>query len=442
MLRFALLLGCALASPAAASGAQQKNQPPAPLTRGERAAIVDSVRAAVARYYVFPDSATSMVAYLGRRAGSGAYDTITARGPLGAAITRDLQRQYGDAHLRIAYDPQEAAQAADTTRRESRDATARDRANNFWFHELRILPGNIGYVEFTQFPDTGTESRRTVRAAMQFVSHADAVIVDLRGNRGGSAAMAGEIAGWFVRGRAHWSDSYNRLTDQWTEGWVANDSARTDGTVLGMPITVLTSRWTFSAGEGLAYGLQHGRGARVVGERTAGGAHVVRRVPIGGGFLAFVPYIRSANVVTHTDWEGTGVTPDVKVDAADALLRAQEAILLERLARTTDTVARRAVTWALNASRAAATDVAVPAATLARYAGRFEEYTFTVRDGRLVSTNASRGDRVHVLRPVSPTLFSIDDESQVEFVRAPDGAVRQARLLWNDGWVDLIARSR
>jgi C-terminal processing protease CtpA/Prc len=35
-----------------------------------------------------------------------------------------------------------------------------------------------------------------------------------------------------------------------------------------------------------------------------------------------VPFARAVNPITHTNWEGVGVEPDVKVPAADALTTA------------------------------------------------------------------------------------------------------------------------
>ena len=35
-----------------------------------------------------------------------------------------------------------------------------------------------------------------------------------------------------------------------------------------------------------------------------------------------VPFARAVNPITRTNWEGTGVVPDVKVPAADALATA------------------------------------------------------------------------------------------------------------------------
>jgi len=422
--------------------AHAQRQPPPPVTAEVRRAVLDSVRQALLTYYVFPDTATSMALNLEARRNAGAFDTLTNPNALANAITRELRSAHDDRHLRIVYDPQEAARATDTTHREAYEAVARDRKENFYFREARILPGNVGYLEFRQFSDTSGDARRTVQAAMRFVANADALIIDLRDNRGGSAAMAAEIASYFVNGRVHWSDSYSRITGKWAENWIENRPAITGGIYLGMPLTVLTSSWTFSAAEGTAYALKYGRNARIVGQPTAGGAHALRRVALGNGFVGFIPYARSVNIVTKTDWEGTGVAPDVLADPPHALLRAQEAIFGERMAATKDSMAKRANAWAINEARAAALEVDVPVNTLRDYTGRFEEYSFSVRENRLYSENSSRNGKTDKLKAITPTLFQIDRESQVDFVRDATGAVVNARIFWNDGWVDTIARAK
>ncbi len=40
--------------------------------------------------------------------------------------------------------------------------------------------------------------------------------------------------------------------------------------------------------------------------------------------MMIVPFTRSINPVTQTDWEGKGVQPDVEVPAAEALATAQK----------------------------------------------------------------------------------------------------------------------
>lgn len=68
----------------------------------------------------------------------------------------------------------------------------------------------------------------------------------------------------------------------------------------------------------------------MVGERTGGGAHPRDGWTVHPHLEATVPVGRSVNPVSGTNWEGTGVEPDIACAAADALDRAQ-ALALARL---------------------------------------------------------------------------------------------------------------
>jgi C-terminal processing protease CtpA/Prc len=87
---------------------------------------------------------------------------------------------------------------------------------------------------------------------------------------------------------------------------------------------VLTSKQTFSGAEEFAFDLKNQKRATIVGETTGGGAHPVSGHPVGDYFMVGVPFAKSLDPVTKTNWEGTGVEPDVKVAAADALETAQK----------------------------------------------------------------------------------------------------------------------
>jgi hypothetical protein len=69
--------------------------------------------------------------------------------------------------------------------------------------------------------------------------------------------------------------------------------------------------------------------ATIVGETTRGGAHPVtnRTYQLEGFSIdVSIPFGRAVNPITGTNWEGTGVEPDIRVSAGDALHRAiQEA---------------------------------------------------------------------------------------------------------------------
>jgi C-terminal processing protease CtpA/Prc len=85
------------------------------------------------------------------------------------------------------------------------------------------------------------------------------------------------------------------------------------------PVYVLTSSHTFSAAEEFTYNLQTRKRATIVGETTGGGAHPGDMVSLPFGLMAFVPNGRAINPITHTNWEGTGVKPDVTIPADTAL---------------------------------------------------------------------------------------------------------------------------
>jgi C-terminal processing protease CtpA/Prc len=56
----------------------------------------------------------------------------------------------------------------------------------------------------------------------------------------------------------------------------------------------------------------------VIGETTGGGAHPTRPFPISAAVHIDIPFARSINPVTGTNWQGTGVIPDIRVPADEA----------------------------------------------------------------------------------------------------------------------------
>jgi hypothetical protein len=99
--------------------------------------------------------------------------------------------------------------------------------------------------------------------------------------------------------------------------------------------SILTSRCLSGCAQSKAQALKLGSARRdshpdigtdetIVGETTGGGAHPVERMSAGDHFTIGVPFGRPINPVTHGDWEGTGVEPDVKVSAAEALSTAEK----------------------------------------------------------------------------------------------------------------------
>lgn len=98
---------------------------------------------------------------------------------------------------------------------------------------------------------------------------------------------------------------------------------------------ILTSRDTFSAAEDFAYAMQTRKRATVVGEPTRGGAHPTAPFRLNTHFVLVLPVAEAISPLTHTNWEGTGVRPDIVTDAARARNVATIAILKRQLASET-----------------------------------------------------------------------------------------------------------
>jgi C-terminal processing protease CtpA/Prc len=82
---------------------------------------------------------------------------------------------------------------------------------------------------------------------------------------------------------------------------------------------VLTSNRTASAAEHFTYNLKMLKRATLVGETTRGATHAAVFYRIDDHFGMGIYEVKPINPYSTRDWEGTGIEPDVKVNAADAL---------------------------------------------------------------------------------------------------------------------------
>ncbi|MDF2630081.1 MAG: carboxy-terminal protease [Symbiobacteriaceae bacterium] len=200
--------------------------------------------------------------------------------------------------------------------------------DNGGFHKVERLPGNVGYMEVKGFapPEVAGE---TAAAAMAFLSGTEALIIDVRGNRGGAPTMVSMLVSYFVRFRTHLQDfRFRDRTDQfWTVSHVPGKR------YLDKPVYVLTSRETFSAAEEFCYDLKTLKLATIVGEPTSGAKHPGRRFLLDDHYAVLIPGIRFVNPITGTNWEGTGVVPDIEAPAERALEAAYAAALRHVIAR-------------------------------------------------------------------------------------------------------------
>ena len=291
-----------------------------------RRRVVEGAIAQLERYYVFPDVAKRMGDAIRAKLAAGAYDSYANGMSFALRLTEDLREVSKDKHLRLGFSarplPPEPAGGPRDPSPEDRERERREMEGvNCGFEKAELLPGNVGYLKFDFFGDPGI-CGPTAAAAMNFLAGARALIVDLRENGGGDPAMVAYVSSYLFATRTHLNDLWNRETGRSEEYWTRDD---VPGRRFGgeKPVYVLTSARTFSGAEEFAYNLKSLKRATIVGETTGGGAHPVSGRRIDENFTIGVPFARAINPVTKTNWEGTGVEPDVKVPAAESLATAQ-----------------------------------------------------------------------------------------------------------------------
>ncbi|HEV2704640.1 MAG TPA: S41 family peptidase [Pyrinomonadaceae bacterium] len=193
----------------------------------------------------------------------------------------------------------------------------------------------MGYVDLRGFMEANEESAQTVAAAMNFLNNTEAIIFDLRKNGGGQPQMVALISSYlFGEQPVHLNSLYWRKDNRTEEFWTLKEVA---GKRYGnKDVYILTSNRTFSAAEEFTYNLKNLKRATVIGETTGGGAHPGGGVKLSRNFAMFVPTGRAINPITKTNWEGTGVKPDVEVPADQALKTAHVAALRKIVDKTTD----------------------------------------------------------------------------------------------------------
>jgi len=283
------------------------------------AEIVQSLSEKLKAYYIFPDVAEQICLRLQERLEGGEYTDITQGELLASVLTRHIREVNQDKHLIVRWYPEllPACEGAMQHNQEWLDAWhQRAELDNFGLHKAERLPGNVGYLDIREFYDPSWGGDTAV-AAMSFLANTNVLIVDLRKCRGGDAAMVALISSYIFGGRRiHLNSFYWREQDIIEQSWTL---PYIPGKHFGeKPVYVLTSKDTFSGAEEFAYNLKTRQRAIVVGETTGGGAHCGSLYRVHSHFNAFIPSGYPTNPITKTNWEGSGVTPDLSIPQEQA----------------------------------------------------------------------------------------------------------------------------
>jgi C-terminal processing protease CtpA/Prc len=317
------------------------------MDQAKRTEVLEGLIAGLNAYYVFPDKAKAMEAALRAHEAHGDYAKLTSAEEFARTLTEDLQRVSNDRHLEVAYSerpfpPQSAFDAEEA----SPEDLEQQRRLNFGVERVQRMDFNLGYLDLRAFAPPKLSAPK-LAAAMNLLGDTDALVIDLRNNGGGDPATVALLASYLFDERTRLNDIYDRGKDATTQYWTSD---AIEGRKYGghRKLYLLVSHDTFSAGEDFAYALKNLKRATLIGATTGGGAHPGTGRRLTDHFAANVPTGRSISPITHGDWEGTGVAPDLAIDPEHALEKAQALYLTDLLANEKDEGRRQRIAQRLS----------------------------------------------------------------------------------------------
>lgn len=393
------------------------------LSMTEKKQVIDSTAFLLRKSYIFEDKANEMANLITSNLGSGKYDAIDDPAGFGDRLTADLRSVSHDKHLAVAYAPERVRQI----KAAQQDTSAvpidgrEERMSNYGFEEVKILSGNVGYLKLNSFSEA-QEGLAVAVAAMNFLANTDALIIDLTQNGGGSPQMIQLISSYlFDQNIRHLNSFYNREAGQTTQTWTlpyVPGRKLTDKSVY-----ILTSSYTFSAAEEFTYNLKNMERATIVGETTGGGAHPLVIRPLNDNFLIGLPFMRAINPVTNTNWEGTGIEPDLPCAASEAFDLAYLTALTRLREAEKDETYRNIFNWSVDGLKSKLEPVILSVNEMKTLTGAYGSRVITFENGSLYYQREGR-PRFR-MEPMGRDTFSLTglDNFRLRFIREADKVI-------------------
>lgn len=318
--------------------------------------MVQSVAKYIKSRYVSADIAKQMCDTINWKFKNEKYNPSLNLDELAFEITKDLRRISKDEHISVTrpiYKPfnedaynNKFDRMTDKQRKKYFEKSRKDfkkfeaeykrrtKDDMFTYGEIKIFPGNIGYVEIKDFGSTSYDKKQNkgriaLESVMKFLRNTNSIIIDLRDNQGGFIRQAAKFCSYFSP-----STSNYFLTTEWhfrydssgiekelsdADKMLTND--RIDNSLTkSKNIYILTSQRTFSAAELSTYKIkQFNPAATIIGEKTKGGGNGHSGGTTEKYFSAIIPDLKTFDERnSNYTLEAKGIAPDIMTSADSA----------------------------------------------------------------------------------------------------------------------------
>ena len=403
---------------------------------------VEAVRRLLNDKYVLTELRPKFDAILAKGLAEGRYDVSDAE-ELVRRINADLAQVTPDKHLGVMYDPEQSRQlsaapsggGADDAPPTPEEVKAAERRNH-GLVQMKILPGNVRYLESDGFVWAGEPSARAYDDAMRFLAGGDAAIIDLRRNGGGSPDAVRYMISHFIEANKPLMTFY--MGNNRVDPSVSLATLRAPR-MIGKPLYVLSSGNSASAAEEFIGHVAGYKLGEVIGDKSAGAGFRNEFFPLPEGLLISISVGRAVLASTGKDWEGVGIIPTTEVSAGKALEVAQ-VHALRKLAAAAKPADKKAIEAAATLL-AAQIEPVKTALALDAYAGTYGERSVMIEDGKLTYQRAG-GPKAKLIA-VGPNEFAFEHDPALRLQFAVSGpSATGLELVRPDGTRAAAARTQ
>lgn len=408
--------------------------------------IIKTICEKVDLYYPDKKIASRVIRGLHSNLSIGMYDKIDSPALFASKVTADMELLSHDKHLDLLYDPAMIAEmksqkekGIESTYMASQVETYR--LNNFGFTTLKILEGNVGYMDLQLFFDAKYAGDTAV-AAMNYFSNCDALIIDLRENGGGWGSMVSLLLSYFI-------DAEEEVVMKIMRSTV--DNSYYPSMILpyipgkkmdAIPVYILISGSTASAAEAFAFRMrQLNKQACLVGDTTAGAENPVDHQILDDNFYLQIPCYQVIYQKQSGGWEGIGIKPDIPVNSQHAL----DAAYLDALKKLkTSTKNRKQLDkyqWAIEGLEARQNPLKLKKSIMQAYTGKYGESSVWMEKGNLYYQYKKRSR--HKLTAISADYFLVEgvDLYRIRFLKTKNVSM-VLKVIFNDGYIITKAKTR
>jgi hypothetical protein len=416
------------------------------------------------KYYVCGSLAKQISDSIILKYKTGGYDTATNMDEFAYDVTKDLRRLSNDHHITVNPSHSQASPKPESVdyenlttkqlkKRIEKNKILENRYVNslsedlFKYGEIKILPGNVGYVEIKTFGAATIQKRKKkdrikIESVFQYLKSSSNLIIDLRNNNGGLTNMAAKFCSYFANSSPAYfitEESHLRYDSSgiernasfknryYTESGIRNDLTK------GKGIYILVGDRTFSAAELTAYKIkQFIPAAIIIGQKTRGGGNGYPGLRENEYYTAIIPSSKSFDEENNThNIEGLGVTPDITCPD-DSVLG-----IAYRLARVINSSPDASdVKYFRRVNQMEPRQVI--GTKYAEYAGNYRKVEVYTNNGCLYLLYDTFFKTL--LMPVENDVFVSEEFESIRFLRDTDSKIIEVQLKHKDGYLEKFRR--